>query len=433
MPEIKDTTKTDIIPNTQEKLFELPNRRRYSLWHFTVPILLIAALVSGWFAHALIPNATAPEAQIISQNQETAEKQPADTNAYYLVYRNNLSGSGVNSLYQYAGNSIIPDVKIADLSDTSLSVHGEHFETGKYLISVNDSSNIEVLDTKTGKVEILLTMEEQGYIRDTAISSNKQWLAYGVTYVGNPYVSDLWLYNFQTKEKKQLVKKTELNIYQGFSVLGWRNDDQELIVSALGGDAGAVWGDIYQITVATGALTKIAPASTAAMPYFIRGVLSPNKNVWLYTFCAVPEKNPESQFAASEPCTSGTEIRTYDFTTKETKTVFHNLRYENNINKNELRSVLSMQWQNDKTIIVAIPGAIIELEANAKDKVTDLLTLDNNDPSEFKNNYISIFAVSPGRIVFLRENGANIFDRVSKKVEALNTEARSESFTNWLD
>jgi hypothetical protein len=412
-------------PNPENR-FVIP-RRKFSAWHFVVPILLIAALAGGWFAHALIPNATAPEANVIPKEEE--DETPSSTGIYYTTTDNT---SKETHLYSYMGSSDIPDIKVGDINTNALGVHGKYIEPNTYVVSTDDTK-IQILDAKTGDLETLVGLDSQGYLRETAVSNDKKWLAYGLTQEGTPNTSDIWLYNIETKEKKQLVKKTELGTYQGFSVLGWRNDDQELIVSALGGDAGAMWGDIYQVTVATGVMTKVTPASTAAMPYFIRGTLSPNNNVWLYTFCTTPERESDGMFTASEPCTTGTEIRTYDFSTKQTKTVFHNLRFDNNINKNLLRSVLSMLWLDDKTIIAAIPGAIIEIDAGSKDKVTDLLMFDRNDPSAFKTNYISLVSASPEQIVFMRENGAQVLDRVSKKVELLNTDARSEFFSNWLD
>ncbi len=437
MPEIKNTIKTNSKSKedslrslmSNETKFELPEKRRFSIWRLIFPVLLIAALVGGWFARDLVPNAEAPEAYVIEKD-DSKNSTSNNLAGYYLAHG---PGEQLN-LYSYSSDPRFSDAKVTGVDALSVNVLGKYMQPDSYLVSTDGGGKaIQIFNVKTGKLETLVETGEQGYLRSVAVSSDSKWLAYGLTYEGNPNMSDLWLYNLETKEKKELIKKTQQQTYQGYSVLAWRNNDKELIVSALGGDAGAVWGDIYQVNVETGAATKVTPVPAAAMNYFIRGTLSPDGNLWAYTFCQTPEKNSTEIFAASEPCTTGTEIRTYDFTTKQTKTVFHNLRFDNNVDKNKLRSVLDMKWQNDKTLIAAIPGAIVELDVSAKDKFIDLLIFDRTNPQNFKSNYLSLLSVSSERIVFMRENGPQVFDRLSKKTTVLNFDTRGEDLQYWFN
>jgi hypothetical protein len=423
MPEIKNTPSTSPSP---ERHFILPTKRRFSAWHFVVPVLLIIALAGGWFAHALIPNATAPEANVIEQDDE--DETPLQTKAYYSTTDNE---GKLTHIYSYSGLSNVPDVKVGDIQTNALSISGKYLDPYTYIVGT-ENGKVQVLNAMTAKLTPLFDIEPKALMRETAISSDKKWLAYGLNTEGTPNYGEIWLYNIETKEKKQLVKKTELGTYQGFSILGWRNDDQELIVSSLGGDAGAVWGDIYQVNAVTGELTKVAPVEKGPMNYFIRGVLSPDSGKWLFTYCDKPEVNPTDQFAASEPCTSGAELRAYDFATKKINKVYQNIGYDNNVDKNMLRSILSFIWQDDKTIVAAVPGVILEISTTGSEPI-ELVTFDRYNPQNFKNNYISIMAASKERIVFSRENGPQVFDRVSKKIEVLNLDGRNENLSSWLD
>lgn len=443
MPEIKATTKSTTTESTPpvEKLFELPPRRKWNAWYLVVPILLMFALVGGWFMRVFVHEASAPEAVIPAK--EVEKDMPKQSNIYYTTITNSTGANSSSTdssgklvrLYNYMGSSDTPDVKIADINSNVINVLGKYIKPNTYLVSTSEPG-IKILNAKTGQLESLINIDNQGVPRDVAISSDHKWLAYGLTYEGTDdtsRTSELWLYNLETQQKKVLVEKTEMTKHQGFAVLGWRNDDQELIVSALSEDDGVVSGDIYQVMVATGDMTKVTPASSTAMPYFIRGVLSPDNNVWAYTFCEKPDTGISNPITTSQPCTSGSEIRTYNFGTKQTESVFQNLRFENSPDKNLLRSVLSLVWQDDKTIVAAIPGAIIEIDANAKDKVVDLVRYDLNDPTMFQKNQIHLISATPEQIVFERNQGAQVFDRVSKKIEVLNTEARSETFSSWLN
>lgn len=440
MPEIKNTIKTQsekpqspkskdlsvLVPVNPK--FELPNRK-FNFWTLIIPLLLAAALVGGWFLHELVFPETAPEPIVVTD--EKPDKPAVNIGAYYLTANNE---GKVARVYGYTGNSAAPDIKVADIDTNTVSILGKYTEPHTYLAAIGGKSDIYILDAVTGKTDVLVKNDGEGYLRQAAISNDKKWLAYGLTYEGDTPTSDLWLFNLETKERKELIEKTPQQTYQGYAVLGWRNDDQELIVSALGGDAGAVWGDIYQVNVTTGTAAKVTPVPTAAMNYFIRGTLSPNGNLWAYTFCQTPDKTDgEPVPAASEPCTTGAEIRTYDFTTKQTQTVFHNLRFETNNDKNLLRSVLSMLWQDDRTLVAAIPGAVIEIDATAKDKVTDLFTFDRYNPQNFQTSYVGLLAASPAQIVFTRDEEPQVYDRVSKKTEVLNIGDRGEIFSAWLN
>ena len=131
--------------------------------------------------------------------------------------------------------------------------------------------------------------------------------------------------------------------------------------------------------------------------------------------------------------TNGTELRTYDFQTKETKTVYHNLRYDNNVDKNILRVFMDFMWMNDDVVVMAVPGAIIEKDVASDGTPVEILTLDGTVPQEYGNHFVDLKSVTSSRIVFSRNEDWQAFDRSSEKLLLLNAPARKEILNSWLD
>lgn len=436
MPEIKETTQTTETP---KKLFELPPRNSW-LKKLMVLAALIVALSAGWFGRAYIQEAEAPEAQVIPMNdRENSNAAPESVLAYYLATDNGteeVQGSLKTRLYQYSGNSEVADVKIGDVDQKPFRIIGKHIASHKYF-GVNNANDVFIFDATSGKSENLFTMESNGLLREVAVSKDGNLLAYARNYEGSgtgKSGGEIWTYNLETKEQKQLVAKTELGLYQGFSILAWRNNDAELIVSGLGGDAGATWGDLYQVNTATGALTKVNAGAEKDRMDFLRGRLSPNGNLWLYTFCAQPDTavREKEGLPFGNACTSGTELRTYDFATKQTKKVYQNLRYDNNVDKSSLRTFMSYDWQDDATVIAFVPGQAMSIAINSG-TVTELFKYDGSNPQNFVNNYKQIESATKDYVVFYSDEGWFIYNYNSRKLTSLNVSARNETVSNWLD
>ncbi len=432
-PSIKGIDPSQMNPSAKpEAQFVLPQRRGYSKF-LIIPVGLIVLLGAAWIAYtAFSKPASAPAVE----TQQVVEKKPATVQSdtrYYLASDSEFTEARV---YQYSEKG---DEKIGTIKQKNLFIAGKYTEPYTYVVNSNDGK-LQILDATTAKLEPLLDLEDPtAVVRDVALSGDKKLLAYARNYEGsekNKPGGEIWTYNVETKEKKQIVKRTELGIYQGFSILGWRNDDKELIVSALGGDAGAVWGDIYQVTIATGKIDVVNPVEEKDKVGFITGVLSPDSNLWLFEYCAdvdevAQEKDGENFFAV--PCASGTELHTYNFGTKDIKTVYQNLRYDNNVDKSMLRTFMSEVWQDDKTIIAAVPGAILSIPLGSPDKATELVTYDRYNPQNFKNNYVNLIEANDKQLVYTRAESWFVFDRDSQKIIDLNAEARKESINSWLN
>ncbi len=426
MPEINNN---EVKPIAQ---FVIPERRR-SIKYIAIPLVIIVVLACAWIAYAMLSQPTTP----VVTPEPTPQKEEPNIKAgtsFYLATdtEGDSSVEKTTRLYQYSADATSEDKQILETKEKFFDVltpMGDY----TYLAS-SAEGKLFLLDANTQKIELLFELAENPMLRNVAISEDKKWLAYARNYEGSGNGKSggaIWLYNFETKEQKELVKKTELGLYQGFSVLGWRDNDKELIVSGLGGDGPGVWGDIYQVNVATGAMVKVMPVAEKNQMEFLRGTLSPNGDKWLYTHCEQPDQASRDK-DNYDACTSGTELRTYNFKTKETKTVYQNLRYDNNAEKSALRIFLGLQWEDDSNVIAVVPGAILDISIG-NSKVEEVYLYDQYNPMNFKNNYIQLQDVSETEIVFNVEDEWRVFDRRSQKIVTINKNKQKETIIHWLN
>lgn len=429
MPEINTNQVKGPDPKqtTTEPRFQIPARRRGYSRFIIIPIVMIIFGAVGWFVYGKIADQTTSPDPVVEQ-PKVEEKIPAGT-AYYLA---SDSESGEARLYQFNADTAQPDKKIAEIKEKNVFVLGKYVAPYTYVINIGN--DLLILDAKTGKTEKLFTLPDKTYTRAVAVSSDKQWLAYAQNYEGSDNGKsggEIFVYNIETKEQKQIVKKTELGLYQGYSILGWRDNDKELIVNDLGGDAGAVWGNLSQVNVATGTVTKVAPLPEKEAMDFLRGQLSPDGNKWLFEHCEKPDLT-KSEGIGDRACASGAELRTYDFDTKEIKTVYQNLRYDNNVEKNSLRVFIDFIWQDDSNIIASVPGAILDISIGTG-KAEEIYKFDGSNPQNYKNHYLQIENVNSNQIVFTDEGNWNILDLKSGKVILVNKIKDKEVISYWLN
>ncbi len=426
MPVIKNKEiKTEPSILKPEPKFILPAKRGYSKF-IILPLALIAFLFAGWYVYAgYSKKADAPDVPVEVPTQEPVKAKSDDR--YFLASDNNAAETRV---YKYSQGV---DTKIGTIKEKYITVLGKFTDPYTYVVASN-SGKVYVLDATTAKMELLLeNTDPLVMIRQTALSSDKKWLAYALTTEGEKKGSEIWLYNTETKEKKQLVKKTELGMYQGFSILGWRNEDQELIVSSLGGDGGGIWGDIHQVNIVTGKIEVVNPVEEKDKRGFITGQLSPDGEMWLYEYCAIEDKSEVENMGFMQPCTTGAELQAYEFATKTIKKVYQNLRYDNNVKKNSLRTFMSYDWIDNKTIIAAVPGAILSIPWGNPDQTKELVTYDRTDPAKFADNYVSLVSADEKGVVYQRGESWFVFDRETEKITDLNPQARAENISSWLD
>lgn len=429
MPEINEPTKTS-------PLFQIPKRRRFAKT-FTVLGVIVILLGAAWTTYALLNSSNQQSGPLPLSESET-EHKPVEPGAnYYLVREFGEVGKSPKTwLYQFFADADTADKQILETSAKNLYVLADYLNPYTYITATTSDSNLKVLDVSTGKLEPLFDLPSDVFVRDVAISKDKQWLAYGRNYEGSENgkgSGEIWLYNLQTKEQKQLVKKTELGLYQGFSVLGWRDNDKELIVNDLGGDAGQTWGDIYQVNAETGQYKKVTPVAEKNKMEFLRGELSPSGDKWLFEFCTQPDASANDDVPNYNPCASGTELRTYDFGTQQTKTVYHNLRYDNNVDKNILRTFMSYIWQDDENIVAAAPGALLAIPANGNAKAEELHAYDRYNPQNFKNHYRQLQSAGSDYIVFSDDAGWHVLNRSTKKLLSIDLSSNRQDIIGWLD
>lgn len=430
-PELKSEQKS--APK-YEPQFVLPQRRGY-IKYITIPIVVMVVLACAWVAYAFFSQpAPIPATPIVPEQTESEPVPVPDGARYYLAY--DSADYTEARIYQYSKDGDKPDSKVGAIAQKNLGVLGKYIKPYTYVVGVPDNK-LQILDATTAKLEPLFELPDLALVRDVAVSNDKKWLAYGRNFEGGEKggSGELWLYNLETKEQKQLVKKTELGMYQGFSVLGWRDNDKEIIVSALGGDAGAIWGDIYQVNIEAGTLEKILPVAEKDRTGFITGQLSPSGEKWLFQYCAQPDQAAidKSEGFGVQPCTSGTELRTYEFGTEQTKTVYRNLRYDNNVDKSTLRTFMSVLWQDDDTIVAAVPGAILGIPVGSPDKTTELVVYDRGTPQNFINNSVNLIEATPEHLVYVRSDNWFVLNRTSQKISDLNSISRGEAINFWLD
>jgi Galactose oxidase, central domain len=423
MPEIKNQ---EVPPQKPESQFVLPTRRGYSRW-IIVPIALVIILWAAWFAYGKIAHqTTSPDPEVVEQSK--TETKISLNNAYYLTY--DVPNYETASIYQYSGDGK-PDILTGQIKEKNLELLGKYVKPYTYIVK-GEGSKLQILDASSAKLDPLFDIPDNAIIRDTQLSSDNLWLAYGRSYEDgeNKSYGEIWLYNLETKEQKQIGAKIPLSMYQAISIVGWRNNDTELIVSAIGGDAGAIWGDIFQVNVPSNKIDKLTVVADKEANGFVAGRLSPSKDQWLFQYCEKPDTGEDNSLV---PCPDGTQLRTYDFGTKELKTVYQNLRYADNADKNILRTFMDYEWQDDGTIIAAVPGAMLSISTKETDKATELFTYNRSNPQDFKNSYIGLQNDVGGRIVFNRAESWFVFDYDSKKIIDLNPASRNEAIYYWLE
>ncbi len=429
MPEINSQS-----PVSDPK-FILPQRRSW-VKYIMIPIIVILVLACAAILYIQFSKPTATPAPVPAPVKEDVKVKSGTS--FYLATESDGDSSveRATRLYQYSADSATQDVQILETKEKFFDVLTKYNQPYTY-IAKNATNKFFILDANAGKIDLLFELAEDPMVREVAVSEDKTMMAYARNFEGSENGKSggsIWTYNFETKTQKEIVKKTELGLYQGFSVLGWRDNDKELIVSGLGGDAGATWGDIYQVNIATGAMVKVMPVAEKNQMEFLRGTLSPNGDKWLYTHCEQPDevaREKEGEFNGGA-CISGTELRTYDFGTKDIKTVYKNLRYENNNDKNILRVVMDYKWESNTNIIASVPGAILAITIG-KDVAEEIYLFDRYVPQNFKNNYLQLRNVNKNQLVFNDGENWKIFDRNSDKLVELNRDNKKETIIHWLD
>jgi WD40 repeat protein len=428
MPEINSQSQP--VPSAPR--FELPQRQRFNVWKILIPLLIVISLVAGWFAKAGYDMYQEIPEPVVEVKQE--EPKPQASPYYYLAPLNVHSGNDTQlsvNLYNFLNSGETPDKLVKNLGSSVVGVVGKYLGRNHHVVTTYLDNKVLDLDVTNGEMKELFTMPERSSLRSVALSSDGQWLAYGRNYEGVDNGGEIYLFNPETKEQKELVKRTKLDTYVGYSVLGWRNNDKQLVVAALGGDAGPIWGDIYLVDAVTGEMVAVAPLPENQKMAFLRGSLSPDSDRWLYSICEKPGQAPDD--GLTEPCPAGAELRVYDFDSKQTKVIYQNTRYGNNTNAAILRTIMSFVWQDDTTIVAAVPGGLLQLNATGSGEPVELLTYDGTDPQEFTRNYTTLFDADENLVVYQRDQDIFVFNKKTKKVTGLNLAGRQEYLAHWFE
>ncbi len=428
MPEIKNQIKrpSTVAPAPQppQKLFELPERRRsYSKFIFAILVLVFLGAVS-YFAYSQYTKPSS--APVVQAPPEPEEKTIPEGTAFYLGHDEKNTETIV---YKYSPNSSEPDEKIGTIPEKNIIVLGDYINPYTYVTSNTDGNKLQTLDATTAKLQPLFDLPAQAITRAVSVSADKKYLAYSRIYGSETETGhgELWLYNLETKEQKKLGEDFALALYQTMNVSAWRDNDKQLILKVWVADGAGYAGNIYTADVQTGKLEKVNEPD-------VLGQLSPNHDLILYDGCVTPDAAAQSAENGYErACASGAELFTYDFTTKQVKSVYHNLRYDTNANKSTLRTFMSYLWQDDKTIIAAVPGALLSIPLGSPEKTTEIFSYDRVDPAKFKDNFVYLEKANSGTIIFSREDNWYILDRISQKLVNLSVDARKETISTWLN
>ncbi len=406
----------------------LQPKKRYGLLIALTLLLIVGGAAVGWFGHQEF-NSTVLDSNLTTQPLVAKPKpEVISENLYYFVnsFKNELNRA---MLYRTSVGGTEPDQLVASLDSSNLGILGSYADPDTYVV-YRGEPKLEIFDAKTGELELLFDIPVASTVRKVALSSDKKLLAYSLTTEGEDASSEVILYNLETKEQKVILAATPVGLYQGFSIEGWRNTDKQLVLSNLGGDAGQTWGEISLLTIEGSVVEKLEVAREAQAMDFLRGSLSPNGDLWLYQHCEQSTEPAGDGFLRG--CPEGTELRTYNIATKQIKTVYRNLRYEDNTDKAILRTVMTMLWQDDKTVVVAVPGTALLLSVDGSAQAQELFSYDRTNPQNFQNSYLQLSHADESHIFYTRNEDAFIYDRNSKKTTGLNVSSRDESFSSWI-
>lgn len=426
MPEIKNQLKNPTPDGgvAPQKLFEFPERRRSWGKYIVVLVVLLLLAGAGYFAYAQYTKPSPPP--VVQAPPEPEEEIIPHGTSYYLAHDKENTDTLV---YKYSPNSSEPDEKIGAIAEKNIIILGDYTKPYWYVTGNTDGNKLQLLDATTAKLQPLFDLPAQATTGQVAVSEDKKYLAYTRIYGtdGENGHGEVWLYNIETKEQKQLGEKFALSMNQGISILGWRDNDQQLIIKALIADGGGYGGNIYVADVKTGELTKLPEVD-------VLGKLSPNHDLFLYDVCVTFDTATQSgEDGYERACSSGAELRTYDFTTQQTKTVYQNLRYNDFTNKSTLRTFMSYVWQDDKTIVAAVPGALLSIPVGSPEKAEEIFTYDRGEPAKFKNNFVYLNRANAGSVIFTREDNWYVLDRVSQKLVNVSVNSRNQTISAWLN
>ncbi len=365
---------------------------------------------------------------------------------YYLTSDVKNTGNGF-SLYKYAEASNKSDEKIATFPWESYGVVSKSAKSHSYIVWTRNGvggegeEKIQILDVASAKLEPLFDIEKDVTLGnfdygDSAVSADGSKFAYARNYVkeeGNLY-GELWVFDFNTKEQKQIGSKLSLKENELVSVKSWRDEDSEIVLQVVGSNDKEISGDIYQVNISKGEFAKVTKPDAKNVQGFLNGVISPDHDQWLYQFCTQPDDAVRSgNKGFDDACTSGTELRTYDFTTKQTKTVYQNLRFDKDPDKSTLQTFKSFVWQDSKTIVAAVPGAILSIPLGNPDKTEEILTFEDNGTASLRSRVIVLVSANVGEIIFNQSLDSVVYDRVSNKAVIVNPLHQQRSISAWLD
>lgn len=297
---------------------------------------------------------------------------------------------------------------------------GPSNKQGEYL--VKKVNTIYVINQVKNKFSELLDIPSvDGSLMHAAVSRDGKILAYTTNTEpekSRDYKAELWLYSLENKSKQKIFEST-LGLFAGLSVLGWSNNGEQIILREMGGDAGAVWGQLFVINTKPPYESMVLSKNSE----LLSGQLSRNGDLLLYKECDKP--SGVHPIEERVECDEGEQIKTYNILTKETQSLYRNLTHSDNVLKGKLRVIFDILWaEND--IIFSIPDGIFRLDLPEK-TITELYKFDWVDPDEIFNQPTYLDFMSGGYLVFERWNhygGRFIFDLISNRVI---------EFTDWAE
>ncbi len=347
------------------------------------------------------------ELNIEDGNNSSDDSTTASENIYYAV--DSVQGSGDDhkfDIYKFNGELGITDTKLATGQNYPY-FGGKYVQDDSYVYVAGNS--IYVFQAKTGQIEKLLSFNDKATSRRVALSHDRSQLAYGINYEGpgpnfpNGDAGEIWLFDVKTNQSRKIAGMKQLGLYQGFSVEGWSSDDKQLVVTSRGGDAGAVWGDVYLVDVATGKFQVVSQPPEAKIG-FVLGQLSPSGDQWLYHYCARPNDAVEGELSQQRPCPDGEEAIIYNFATQKNELVYRNRLFGDNVDANKLRIIPSAIWQDDEHVLVVVPSAVLRVELKTG-KAEKIYTFDPYHPQNIFTHGFSLATAHGNLVVFQRYNG----------------------------